>query len=221
MTFSVHGALHGTRDVAGARVDRLALAAIALGGARVEHQPPRVLPHHLGLRHHEARTRPRHEHGRLDARLLGRERPALGLPLRDPAVEHRHVVVAVRAQQVPEPGRDRPRRVVVGDHAHARADAGRAHHAGDLRLVRPRVPAGQRPASAAGSGEVLVHVQEDRSRDVPGPPGVAPATGRVQVPTNVDDAEALELARQPVRRDERVHPRPSYFIFVTGWATFL
>ena len=84
-------------------------------------------------------------------------------------------------------------------------------------------------AAAAGRGEVLVHVEEDGARDVPGPLGVTPVPGRIQVEPHVDDAQRLERdapaapisrASQPVATSASMPARP-YFICVIGFGTFL
>jgi hypothetical protein len=88
---------------------------------------------------------------------------------------------------------------------------------------------GGKAAAASGRREVLVHVEEDRARDVPGPPGGASPAGRIEVEARVDDAQPRErraagrgdLASEPGGVDERVHRPESYFICVIGCGTFL
>ena len=68
--------------------------------------------------------------------------------------------------------------------------------------------AGGKAAAAAGGGEVVLDVGEDRARQVAGAIGLAPALPRVEVPADVDEAETgiADLRRQPVRRDDRRQP---------------
>ena len=77
------------------------------------------------------------------------------------------------------------------------------------------------PAPAAGSREVLVHVEEHGAGHVARPPGVAAPAGGIEVPAHVghDEAGLPQAGGQPPGADERVHP--AYFSFVTGWGTFL
>ena len=132
-------------DVAGHRVDRLVLAAEPLGGADVEQHAvggpgPRASP---------ASTTgswpgvPSQSPGSGDDGL-GRDGRPGGGPGGEPAVEDQHVVVAVVAEQPPQPGRRGARPVVVHDDASSRA---RCRHG----AWRPRTARG-RGAGAARRG---------------------------------------------------------------------
>jgi hypothetical protein len=83
------------------------------------------------------------------------------------------------------------------------------------------VPAAGEAAAAPRGREVRVDVEEDGPRDVARPPRVAAAAGGIQIPADVgyDETRLAEAGGEPLRADERVHL--DYFIFVTGWATFL
>ncbi len=99
--------IRGAGNVTGHAIDRLDLAAEALGRARV-HEPPRLVraqrvdprgvDHHVGT--HRGRERPR----------AARFDPASSVapfrrPFRKPAIEHRDRVVSEPAQHPPEPAR--------------------------------------------------------------------------------------------------------------------
>ena len=96
----------------------------------------------------------------------------------------------------------------------------------DGLLARPRVPARPEPPATAGRRQVLVHVEEDGTRKLPGPKGVTPLTGGIEVVANVHDAQParvslLDLPGEPGGGDDRVHAPAAYFIFVMGFGTFL
>src|SRR5262249_2009315 len=183
-------------NVARARVDGLRLAAVALGGAGVEHEVRAVGPRHLVLPDDGAGAQPRLAAGgryrpdpaadrptsaRRDAgagarprpgaggryrRDRGGERSTLGEPAAEAAVEDGHVVVPVGAKHVPEPRRRRPRLVVVGHDLRAGADPLLPHHAAHLLLGWPWMTAHRPPAAAPGGGEVALDVEEDGALDV-------------------------------------------------------
>ena len=100
--------------------------AIAVAGPGVDHEGRRVEARHLVPGDDPALARPRRESRRGRRHRAALQRPAFGLPLRDPAVEHRDRVVPERAQQVPEARRDGAGLIVVGDHARLGTDAGGA-----------------------------------------------------------------------------------------------
>jgi len=101
--------------------------------------------------------------------------------------------------------RDGPGLVVVGHDSHAGPDARRAHHARHLLLRGPGVAAPRAAPAAAGSGEVGLHVQEDRAGDVAGGVGVAAAARGIQIPPHVHDPQVgvVQVVRQPVGGDDR------------------
>ena len=146
-------------------IDRLRLAAITLAGAGVDDQRRRIEAGHLvpGRRPIPRAAAPRTRRRRRHRAAL--QRPAFRLPLRDAAVEHGHRVVAVRAQQVPEAGRDGAGLVVVGHDARRGPDAGGADDRRDLLFRRPGMAPRGQPAAAARRGEVGVHVEEHGARE--------------------------------------------------------
>ena len=102
------------------------------------------------------------EPARRDRRRGGFERPALGLPPRQPAVEQRDVVVAEQPQQPPgAPGRGQADRVVDDDPVVV-ADAALRHLRGEALGRRDHVR-----QAGAGLGDV-VDVEEHRARNVAG-----------------------------------------------------
>jgi hypothetical protein len=94
-------------------------------------------------------------------RALGK-RAAFGLPLRQAAVEHRHLVMAEDAEHPPGARRRIEPVAVVDDHVLAVADAHLAHARGEFLRRRQHVGQG-----IVGVGD-LVDVEEERARDVLG-----------------------------------------------------
>ena len=192
--------------VAGAGIDRLRFPAVTLGRPSVQDQVSAMPCDHGGLVDHEARAQPAGEHGRLDARRVNGNRPALGHPLPDAPVEDGHVVVAVGAEQVPQAGGDRARGVVVGDDADAGSDAGRSRRPCELRLGRPGMPPREKPAPATRRREVLVYVEKHCAGDVTRPPGVASPAGGIEIPPHVDDSDRGVTPERQRGRDPRSTP---------------
>ena len=94
------GEVHGARDVARHRVDRLDFAAVALGCACVEEERTGECFGFGAI----ALPRPGLERSRRSFLRTGRQRAALGPPAAQTAVEHSHTLVAEVPQQPPEPG---------------------------------------------------------------------------------------------------------------------
>jgi hypothetical protein len=78
-------------------------------------------------------------------------------------------------------------------------------------------------AAPARGGEVLLHVEEDGTGDVTGPPGLAPAASRIEIPAHVHDAEPAvgDVFDEPVCGDERPHSYFAWSPFIIGDSTFL
>ena len=200
------GHVHGSRDVAGHRVDRLGLAAVALRRARVEqHAAPRRRPRrHPRCRPSRGRA-PRSRRARRSPRRPA-QRPARlapGAPGRRRAPPR---LVAEVAQQPPEPRRAALARLVVGHDARAGADAGAAGGA-------PRRP----PARAAGGGRARRAPPRGRaSTSRKAAPGTwpasqarAPGARLAQHEAAVHDPQAglAQVLAQPARVHERSHRR--------------
>ena len=209
----VKGALLRAGDVAGPWVDGLDVAAVALGRARVEDQGvrgPGAPPPPCDSTQPGSQARRRTCAG-ATCRDRGLERPALRRPLRDAAVEHGHVVVAVGAQQVPEPRRDGAGLVVVGDHPRAGADARRAHHARDLLGAAAR---GGGRSARPGRPRARTGPRRRRGTRRPGcgPRGTrrcpARAGSRYQRTSTTRRSGVAEVRREPVGRDERLRLTP-------------
>jgi hypothetical protein len=183
--------------VAGARVHRLPVPAVALGVARVEHHRGRVedvVDPGQPLR----RPRAGGEHRWSPLRDGLVRRP---VPRRRAPVEQGRVVPG-DPQHPDQPGGDHPAGVVVGHHGIVVPDAERGHALGeDLRLrqrVPPRVGPGVR-------GQPAVQVDEDRTRQVTGVVGGA-AGPAVEVPADVGEDDLVAVLAQPGRvHDGRQH----------------
>jgi hypothetical protein len=102
---------------------------------------------------------------RLRARQRGRQRPALGQPGGDAAVEHGDAIVTEPAQQPPQASGKGAAGIVVGDHLRRGRDAGSAE------LVGKPLRIGQRMASVAAvrrARQVVVEMEEEGARQMPG-----------------------------------------------------
>ena len=192
----------GTRDVAGARVDRLRLAAVPLAGASVEEQ--RWSTQHGGHRIRADKVVARSAGGPgggLVNRRVGGERETGCRPGRDAAVEHSRTPVAAEVPvQPPQPRGDAAARIVVGDDHVLVADSPRAQDRGQLRWCRDGMPA----RSLARRGELAIGVDEDRARQVSG--GEEIRAGRTrQRPADVGDPErgVEQVGLEPVDADDR------------------
>ena len=115
--------VHGPGDPAGDRVDRLDLAAVALRGARVDDDQPGLAESRRELLRVDrvALAHPRDELARLDLLLAAAHRPE---PRVETAAQHRDVLVAVVAEEPPQPCRAARGAVVIGDDEDALADPG-------------------------------------------------------------------------------------------------
>ena len=178
------GPVDRRRDVPGDAVDRLDLAAIALGRARIDDgdaAQPRLERVPLdrprpGVAQREV-TRPRRRHVR---RQLAADRD----PRLDAAVEQADVGMAEVVEHPPQPGRDRPARVVVGDDGAGVVEPELGHPRGEGGGGGERMPARSRRRR-----EVGVEVDEHRAGQVP-LGVVAPALRPVvQPPADVGDSQ--------------------------------
>ena len=167
------------RDVARNGVDRLDVAAVALGDTRVEEDqvafadPPLEL---LGV-DRVAGALLGHERRRLDRLVAGPERPVPRVEL-----DHGAVVVAEVAQEPPEPLGAAHR--AVRDDEDARPDPGERRGGGEVVGARKRMA----PTQPGRGGEVALDVEERRAGDVPGEVELAPAVGVAELPSAVDEA---------------------------------
>ena len=201
------------RDVAGARVDRLHLAAVALGRPRVEDERARVLRDHLGLVDHEARAQARRR--RRPARPSARPwraagpRPSTSRCRRRarPRRRGRERAAGTTGARRPSPRRRRrPRRARRARCPAApitRANcASRRPGVAARRAARGRRPAPRGPRPRRG--------RPRRGCDPParrrGPGGRGRGTSARRRPAGRGRAAVLELAREPGGVDERVHP---------------
>src|SRR5580765_8647900 len=115
----------GAGNVAGGSVDRLSLAAEALGRARVDESPVRVAQQRADLRRvgrhlHARRANESLSLARLDASRGG---PAFRDPLLESTIEDRGRVVPEPAQHPPEAARVYAVVLIVSDDLHAARDA--------------------------------------------------------------------------------------------------
>jgi hypothetical protein len=176
--------------VAGARVDRLGLAAVALEGPRVQQG--------AGAGQPGGGVRVEHRHGAradLDVAGLGvgcgRGDRVAGGPGGVPAVEHGHLGVAGPAQQPPGARRDRAVVGVVGDHGPVGPDAGGAQHTLEIGRVGQRVAA----TGAGRGGEIGVQVEVHRAGQVAGVVLVA-ARRAAQPPAHVQQGGRSRAGEQ-------------------------
>ncbi len=117
-----------------------------------------------------------------------------------PAVEleHRAVVVAEVAQQPPEPLG--AAHVPVRDDEDSVTDACPSGGTREvLGLLRQRVT----PTRAWRRGQVLVHVEKRRARDVPGEVELAAPAGRAELPAAVDELVAQGEKTKPLNEPTR------------------
>ena len=171
-----------------AGVDDLRVAELGAGGD-------------LGHVAHEARVAAGGEVAVAQDRDPVLDRPALGAPLRQAAVEDRDVGLAEEAEGPPDPGRAEDAVGVVDHHPVAVADAHGAHAADELLHRRGHVR-----QARLGVGD-LVDVEEARAGDMRRRElgaGVAPR--RRHVPARVEDAQVrrAEMRGQPVGRDQKL-----------------
>ena len=183
-----------TRDMARDLVDGLRPPFESLRGARVHEHGAAVLAAPLDVvdRDVHIAVERRAEDGARPYLQAGAHRPALGRPLREAAVEHRHRGVPGVAQQPPEAARVDPGVLVVGDHLRGVADA-QPFQGGDEGVVRRQRVAAVR--SGARAGEVVVEARVDGAGNVRR--GVLLAAPRV-----VGEVEAA-VHHRPVARVRR------------------
>ena len=152
-------------NVPGRPVDRLGLAPVAFRRTGVEQTPlgPADERGDLIDIHGHVRARRAMELARLASLRTARRGAPLGLPFREPAVEHGDRVVPEPAQQPPQPARVHAVLLVVRDRLHAARHAETAEGLGKRVRIRQGVAA-VRPVS--GTGEVAAEGCVDRARDV-------------------------------------------------------
>ena len=197
---------HGARDVAGRRIDRLDLAAVALPRPRVEQHAGPGQRGCAGRVQQRKLARGRGEIARLGRRLVHGDRLPGVCPGAEAAVEHAHLVVAEVPQRPPGAGGDR-RVAVVIDHDRVPApDAEPAHRGLEVGGGRQRVPA----AGARRSGQVGVQVHERGAGQVARAVAVDP--GRpAQPPAHVEQDRRCavgQLAGQRLDVDQRMAGAP-------------
>jgi hypothetical protein len=156
--------IDGTGDVTGSGVQRLDLAAVALRCSSIEQYTRPGHGGRLACVDHRHTPGPYLEVSRLGVRFGGGDREPVGCPGGQPAVEHRHLVVACPAQQPPSPGGDRSVVNVVDHDRPPGVHARRAQHALQLGRVGQRVPA----TGAGFRSKLGVKVDIDRARQVTG-----------------------------------------------------
>ena len=151
---------------------------------RVQHllAPRREVVAHRRQVAHEPGPQRRLEGAALGLRLAGLERPPLGLPLGEAAVEHGDRIVAERAERPPHPRRAHDATRVIDDDAVVGTDAERADR-GRERLRR-RQHVRQRGRAVGDHVDVEERGAGDVRRDELGA-GVAP--GLRHVPRAVED----------------------------------
>ena len=189
----LEGKVRRARDVARHRVDRLELAAVALGRSGVEQETSREHFRLGGI------ALPRTGHERSRRNLLGAsfQRPTLRPPAAQATVEHRHAPVAEMTQQPPEPGRASLGGLVVGHHQRVGADSGAARGRFKDLGVRQWVPS----PLAGLRRQFAVEIHEHRTRDVAGSPELFPGAGLTELEAAIHDPNSgiVEPLAQPGR----------------------
>ncbi len=125
----------------------------------------------------------------------GFERPALGLPFRQPALENEHVLGAEQAEREPHPRRSEHAVAVIGNDGVVVADAELACGRGERRRRRQHM---RQVARVVGD---LVDIETQRTRDVSGKIfSRSVALHRRQVIRAIEDNEAggVEIGGEPV-----------------------
>jgi hypothetical protein len=181
-------------------------AAEAPCAARIEHLLPGAddIGEDVGLAAHLAGAGPRREPAGSHRARAALERPLLGAPLADPAVEDRHLLDPVHPANEPGARRGLHRAVVVDHQPVAVANPDRGHACGELVRRRQR-----RRHFAVGVLEAL-EIEIPRAGDVRILEFLARvAAGIEQVRGCVDHHQArlAEPFRQPRGRDKVVHAR--------------
>ena len=209
----------GAGDVAGDGVDRLVLAAVAVGGAGVQQDPRRRDPlRPLGV-DDGAPARLDDEVAGLGADLAGLDVAAALPPSAPAAVEDADVVVAGPAQEPPGAGGGDGAPVVVDDDGARRAHPGGPHGGLEDRGLGQRVASGD--ARDVRGGERVVEGHVGGPGHVPGEVLVAAVVGQPDAGVaHVQDdrpggrgegEESGELGRGDERRGARVagaHAQP-------------
>jgi hypothetical protein len=176
--------VHGARDMAGDRIDRLDLAPIALRRTCVhkdEARLPEALLDLLG-RHDVVIARLRTEVGRLDVLLAGTERPE---PVVQSSAQDGSVVVPEMAEEPPEPRGAAVHFLVVGDDERVVSDPGRSGRAGEVFRSRKGVP-----PSVATSGrrrKLRLDVQKERAGNVAAQIERTPDLRMPELPPAIDE----------------------------------
>src|SRR5439155_10147174 len=117
--------IRGAGNMAGHAVDRLRLAPVSLGRARVDDLPVRFLGRcrDFARTHRPADARRAHEVARRVMLLTRRGWPCFGRPLREPAVEYGDRVVAHPAEHPPQPAGIHASVLIVGYNLNSALDA--------------------------------------------------------------------------------------------------